>query len=151
MSYLMRIDPFRGLSRMHREMDRMMRGFLTPIELGEEPAGVRLPTVDIAETQEEVIVKAEVPGVSKEDLDIEVLPESLSLSAQTHLEKEEGEKGARYYCRERVWERFERTIPLPAEVKTEGVSAKLKDGVLEIHLPKAVPSRTNGPQRIQVD
>ncbi len=148
MSYLMRLDPYRGLSRMQREMDRLMRGFFGPAPVEEDE--VRIPSIDLSETENEVVVKAEVPGIEKDNLDIEVTPDSLSLSAEVTHEREEGGKGQTYHRRERVWQRFERTIPLPVEVKTEDVKAKLENGVLEIHLPKAEEAKTK-TRRVQVD
>jgi len=137
MSYLMRIDPYRGLSRIQHEMDRFLRGFFGPgVTEVEEFERVRIPSVDISETGDEVIVKAEVPGIKKEDLDIEVMPEVLTLAAEVKREQEEGGREETFHRRERVWQRFERTIPLPAEVKAGEVKAKLENGVLEIHLPK---------------
>ncbi len=143
MSYLMRqLDPYHGLSRLQRDMDRFLRGFLGPgpVET-EELERVRIPSVDIAETEQEVLVRAELPGISKEDLDLEVRPEELILVGQVRHEKEEGGPEETYHRRERVWQRFERRIPLPVEVKTEDVKARLENGVLEVHLPKAEEHR----------
>ncbi len=149
MSYLMRIDPFRGLTRMQREMDRLMRNFLTPAEAGVEvEEGIRVPSVDVSETDTEVVVKAEVPGISKEQLDIEVLPDLLSLSAE--VEKEHEVEGRVFRRRERVWGRFQRDIPLPVEVKPEAANAKLENGLLEIHLPKTEQAKAAAPKRIHV-
>ncbi len=137
MSYLMRIDPYRGLSRMQREMDRLVRGFFGPMIPETEEEGIRVPSIDVSETENEVLVKAELPGISKENLDLEVMPEALHLRGEVKHEREEGGKEATYHRRELVWQRFERTIPLPAEVKTENATAKLENGLLEVHLPKA--------------
>lgn len=148
MSYLMRFDPFRGLTRMQREMDRLMRSFLAPTEIEELEPGVRVPSVDIEESEEEVVVKAELPGISKDQLDIEVMPETLSLSAE--VEKEREQEGRVCRRRERVWGRFEREIPLPAEVKPEEANAKLENGLLEIHLPKTERAKAATPRKIHV-
>jgi HSP20 family protein len=147
MSYLMRLDPFRGFTRMQREMDRLMRGFLTPVET-EEEEGIRVPSVDISETDTEIVVKAELPGIKKEELEIEVLPETLSLSAEVEREREE--EGRIFRRRERVWGRFEREIPLPVEVKPDAANAKLENGLLEIRLPKTEEARAHTPKRIHV-
>jgi HSP20 family protein len=149
MSYLMRIDPMRDLVRMEREMDRMMRRFFRPFAEIEEAEGVRIPSVDVSETESEVLVKAEIPGIKKEDLNIEVLPDTLRLSAQLSREREEGKEGT-YHLRERVWGRFERSIPLPAEVKVDDVKASLHEGVLEVRLPKMEPAKVTEPRKIEV-
>jgi HSP20 family protein len=148
MSYLMRFDPFRGLTRMQREMDRLMRTFLTPAEVEEVETGVRVPSVDIAENDTEIIVKAELPGIKKEQLEIEVLPETLSLSAEAEQEREI--EGRIFRRRERVWGRFAREIPLPAEVKPDEANAKLENGLLEIHLPKTEEAKAATPKKIHV-
>jgi HSP20 family protein len=149
MSYLMRRDPFRGLVRMQDEMDRLFQHLFGEERGGEHVDGVRVPAIDLSETEEEVVVKAEVPGVSKEQLDLEVLPEVLVLKAEMSETKEQAE-GA-YHRRERIWRRFERSIPLPVEVKTEGVTAKLTDGVLEIHMAKSERAKTATPRKITVE
>lgn len=149
MSYLMRRDPFRGLVRMQDEMDRLFQ-HLFGEERGLEPSReVRVPAIDLSETEDEVVVKAEVPGVSKEHLDLEVLPEVLTLKAEVSETKEQTEGS--YHRRERMWRRFERSIPLPVEVKTDGVSAKLTDGVLEIHLAKSERAKATTPRKITIE
>ena len=147
MSYLMRLDPFRGLTRMPREMDRLMRSFLTPME-PELEEGVRVPSVDMAETEQEIVVKAEMPGISKDQLDIQVLPDMLSLSADLSAEKEE--EGRHYRCRERVWGRFQRDIPLPVEVNPEEVRATLEQGVLEVRMPKSERAKAPTPKKVTI-
>ncbi len=117
-----------GCRGCRRDMDRFLRGFFGqgPVET-EELERVRVPSVDISETEQEVLVKAELPGISKEDLDLEVRPEELLVVGQIRHEREEGGPEQTYHRRERVWQRFERRIPLPVEVKTEEVKAKLRE------------------------
>lgn len=150
MSYLMRIDPMRDLVRMEREMDRMMRRFFRPLVEAEAMEEVRIPSIDVSETEDEVIVKAEVPGIKKEDLSIEVLPDTLQLSAKLSREREEGAKEGTFHLRERVWGRFERSIPLPTEVKVDQVKAALHEGVLEVRLPKMEPTKAIQPRKVEV-
>lgn len=149
MSYLMRRDPFRNLVRMQEEMDRLFQslfGATTP-EVARE--GVRVPPVDVSETGDEVVVRAEIPGISKENLEIEVLPESLSLKAEVSEEREE--KGETFHRRERSWSSFQRAIPLPAEVKTEEVKAKLEHGVLEVRMPKTERAKAPTPKKVTIE
>ena len=89
-------------------------------------------------------------GIKKEDLDIEVMPDSVHLQAEVKREHEEGGKEQTFHRRELVWQRFERTIPLPTQVKTEDVKAKLENGLLEIHLPKAEETKAK-TRKVQVD
>ncbi len=147
MSALRRWEPFRGLLSMQGDLDRMFDEFFgRPALVREE---VRVPSIDVSETAQDVIVKAEVPGVDKKDLQIEVMPESLSIKAELTQEKEEKEKT--YHRRERIWQRFERVIPLPAEVVTDRVKATMKDGVVEITMPKTEQSKQATPRRINIE
>ena len=142
-----RWEPFRGLLSMQSDLDRMFEEFFGRPTLAPTD-GVRIPLVDVSETADAVIVKAEVPGVDKKDLEVEVMPESLSLRAEVSTEKEEKDKT--YHRRERVWQRFERIIPLPAEVVTDQVKATMKDGVLEVRMPKTERSKATTPRKISV-
>ncbi len=150
MSSLQRWDPFRGLVRAQRDLDRLFDSFFgRPLLRWEQEEGVRLPAVDVSETESEVLVTAELPGVDRKDLEVEVLPEALSLKAETVKESEKREEA--YHRRERVWGRFERTIPLPAEVVTDQVKAVFKDGVLEVRLPKTAQAKAATPKKIEIE
>jgi len=151
MSSLRRWEPFRGLMRMQRDLDRVFDDvFGAPWRREGEPEDlVRIPSVDVSETDEEVVVRAELPGVGKDDLEVEALPESLAIKAETSEEQEE--KEATYHRRERVWRRYERVIPLPAEIANEGVKAKLQDGVLEVRAPKAEPAKARGAKKVKIE
>ena len=133
---LMRFDPFSSLTRAHSEIDRLFEDFFggrTSVARMPE-MGMRAPAVDISETNGSVVVKAELPGVQKDDLDIEVTEDMLSIKAETKEEKEE--KDAHYLRRERSWGMFQRIIPLPVEVKAKEAKASFKDGLLEVTIPK---------------
>jgi HSP20 family protein len=147
MSYLRRWEPFQNLMSVQSDLDRVLQDFFgRPMRRDES---TRAPSVDISETADEVVVKAELPGVDKKDLEVEVLPESLSLSAEMSEEKEETEQT--YHRRERVWRRYERLLPLPAEVQTDQVKATLKDGVLEVRMPKTERSKASTARKVAVD
>jgi len=150
MSSLQRWDPFRGLVRAQRDLDRLFDSFFgRPLVRWEEEEGVRIPAMDVTETDSEVVVTTELPGVDRKDIDVEVLPESLSLKAEMSRETER--KDETYHRRERVWGRFERTIPLPAEVVSDQVNAVFKDGVLEIRLPKTEQAKASTPRKVKID
>ncbi len=149
MSSLQRWEPFQGLMRAQRDLDRLFEGFFGRPMLGWEEEGVRVPPVDVAEAEKEVIVTAELPGVHQKDLEVEALPESLTLRAEVSREDEKQEEA--YHRRERVWGRFERSIPLPAEVITDQVKATFKDGLLEVRLPKTEQAKAATPRRIKID
>lgn len=93
------------------------------------------PDVDILETPTEIIVKAELPGVQKKDIKLNVFEDALEISAEAH--EEVGEERPGFIQRERRFGRFYRTLRLPAKVKPEEAKAKYSNGVLEIRLPKA--------------
>jgi len=96
--------------------------------------GNAAPKVDVIDRDAEVVVRAELPGVMKEDLDVTVSADSVTLKAQTsHEEKEE--KGD-YYRREMSYGEYQRTVALPHTVDGESARATFKDGVLELTLPK---------------
>ena len=94
----------------------------------------KMPRVDVVDRDDEIIVKAEVPGVDKKDLDITVTENTVSIKGSTsHEEKEE--KGDYYHC-EISSGSFSRVVPLPSDVDAENAKSKFKDGVLELTLPK---------------
>jgi HSP20 family protein len=92
------------------------------------------PRVDVVGRDAEVVVRAELPGIAKEDLDVTVTDDSVTLSAHTSHEKKE-EKGE-YYRREMSYGEYQRTVALPHTVDGEKARATFKDGVLELTLPK---------------
>ncbi len=96
---------------------------------------VRQPLVDLADSGKEFVVKAELPGVNKDDLNIEVSENSIEISAESREEKSEEKKG--YIRRERHYASFFRSIPLPEEILPDKANADLKEGVLTVILPKA--------------
>jgi len=127
------------------DMDRWFEGFfprgwMRPFHMawpswGEPaPLEARMPKVDVIDREAEVVVRAEVPGVEKDDLDISVSDNAVTIKGKTKREEKE-EKGDYYRC-EISSAAFARTIPLPSNVDTDKVSAQFKDGVLELTLPK---------------
>ena len=94
-----------------------------------------MPHVDVVEQDDEVIIQAELPGVDKKDLDISVTSTTVSIKGTTRHEEKE-EKGD-YYRREISRGSYSRTLALPVEVDESKARASLKDGVLELALPKA--------------
>lgn len=93
------------------------------------------PTIDIAEEEDAIIVRAEVPGCKAEDVDISVYGNTLTISGEKKLSEEKKEKG--YYHMESSYGSFRRELTLPTDVDRDKVDAVCKDGVLSIKLPKA--------------
>jgi len=124
-----------------RNMDRLFEDFRNEWEnvfMFPRTTGldvVRQPLVDLVDTGKEYQVKAELPGINKEDLNIEVSENGIEISAESKEEKKEERKG--YIRRERRYASFYRSIPLPEDVVPDKASAELKEGVLSVTLPKA--------------
>jgi len=122
------------------------RGFEWPIEY-ELPT--RIPYVDVIDSGNEYVVRAELPGLKKENVKIEVGTNELSLTAKSDVEKEEKE-GKTYLHRERAFSAFRRYIGFPESVDIEKVSANITDGILEIKLPKLEPKPETKRKKITI-
>lgn len=105
-----------------------------PADTALTPFRGRFPAVDVIDRENDILVRAEAPGVEKEDLEVSITEDSVSIRG--HSKREEEEQKGDYFRRETSYGKFSRTIPLPANVDTDGAKAKFKDGVLEITLPK---------------
>jgi HSP20 family protein len=103
------------------------------------------PDIDVSEQDGEVVVRADLPGMAPDDLQVEVADRALTLKGKRKAEKRVEEED--YYCAERWSGAFSRTIPLPAPVSSRDVKASFKNGVLEIHLPETGKS---GKMRIPI-
>lgn len=126
------MDPFRDLDEVRRKMEKMFR---------EMPEGdltnFQKPEVDVINKNKEITVIAEMPGVNKEDIELNAESTSLVIKADTKKGKEKKEEG--YYYHERSSKSYKRYIDLPEEVKPEKAEANYKNGVLEVNLPKTHP------------
>jgi HSP20 family protein len=113
-------------------MDRLFdESFLRPFGSGLQPAA---PAIDLAETDQEILVTAAVPGIKPDDLKIAVTGNTLEISAQTSGETER--KDATYHLRERHVTSFSRAVSLPKEVVADKAKAEFENGVLTLTLPK---------------
>ncbi len=124
-------SPFAELERIRKEFDRLLEDFLPA---GTDREQILAPPVDVYETDSEVVVKAELPGVKKEDIDVTIKENSLHIKAERKEERED--KTENVHRVERFYGRIERIVPLPVEVKPEEAKAEYKDGILEIRIPK---------------
>ena len=126
-----RWESFGGLTTLRREMDRLFERVL-----GREASspGEVEPAIEVAETPAAVIVKAQVPGVSKEHLQVNVTDTTLTLKGDVQEDKTTEDK--HYHRREFHYGAFSRTITLPTTVQAEHATAQLKDGVVEVTIPK---------------
>lgn len=125
-------DPFQELEDMQRRMNKLMRDFW---ERGPRIAGTAKGfPVDVREEGDDLIVEADLPGISKENIAVKVKDNRLMISGKE--EEEQQEESENYYKRERRGRSMQRTIMLPEEVRSEKSGAEMNDGVLRIRLPK---------------
>lgn len=94
----------------------------------------RMPAVDVYEEKDDVVIKAEIPGLSKEDITVQVTGSTLTIKGEK--KREEQIKEDDYYCCERSFGAFTRAVELPSDVKADQVKASFKNGVLEVRMPK---------------
>ena len=133
---LVRWRPTRDLVNVHDAMDRLFSDFFgTGLDRGDKVLGtVWNPYVDIAETDDEIMVSAELPGIGKDDVKISLHDNTLILRGEKKQQNQE--KKENYHRVERSYGAFQRSISLPAATESNKIKAKFKDGVLRITLPK---------------
>ena len=141
-------QPFRGMESLQDEMNKLF-----DFSLGRYPLrsmglmeGAWSPSVDVFESKDNVMVKADIPGMKKEDIDISVHGDMLTIKGEKKEETESKDKGS--VKTERFYGSFNRALTLPSEVDEAKVKASYKDGVLEIILPKKEEAK---PKQIKVD
>jgi HSP20 family protein len=130
------------LGRWERDMDRMMEDFfgrrLRPWWperwSGTEGFDMKTPAVDVFEEKDDVVVKAEIPGMDKDNIEVTLGDSTLTIKGEK--KKEEEIKEENYYRSERSYGSFVRTVDLPKEVHADKVKATFKNGVLEVRMPK---------------
>jgi HSP20 family protein len=140
---LIKWEPAESLTTLRREVDRLFESFFDggPRHFwgrGAEPA------VEICDTKDAVVVKAQVPGVSKDQLQVNITEDMLTLKGE--MQEEEKQEGKNFYRQEFHYGAFERTIHLPMAVQADKATAQLKDGVLEITLPKSASAQAKVKQ-----
>jgi HSP20 family protein len=135
---LIRWQPLSEIETLRKQMDRLMDDlFRTDIQNLPsrsiwETTGT--PAIEMTETDQELILKAQNPGIESKDLNVEVSEDSVSISGEQKQESRTEEKG--YFRSEFHYGRFERTVPLPVTVKNDQVKAEFKNGILILTLPK---------------
>lgn len=153
MNGLIRFTPNNNLRDIQRGIDRVFDDFFRPF--GEERTSLWNPRVDFSETDDAYLIHADIPGVKKEDIDIDVqdsLPRTgsggtLSISGERHQESAETDKKHNVLRAERAVGRFYRSFSLPSTVDVDAIEAKVEDGVLNVRVPKAKEVK---PRKIEV-
>ena len=135
---------FEEFNRMQRELDRLSESISRGL-LREEFAGV-FPPVNVTEDGENYFIRAELPGIKADEIDISVVSNSIAISGERKIVTE-GE-GARYHRKEREAGKFSRVLTLPGHINTAKVEAKSIDGILTVVLPKADIAK---PKQINVE
>ncbi len=145
-------EPFlREMSTLHKEMDRLFEEFwkgsgrsfvLTPQwQMSSEPLSAMqvMPRIDATEDDKAYQIRAELPGMDREDVDITLADGMLTIRGEKKREDEE--KGKEFYRKERTFGSFRRTLPVPSEVDESQIVASFRKGVLTIELPKSEEAR----------
>ena len=137
---LVKWEPFRELSSIRGQMDRLLESFF---KRGGTMDGIWTPSIDLSETKDEFVSKADVPGVEKKCLSVTLSGNSLLIKGERKEEKEEkDDKGKHFHKIERSYGSFQRSIPLPDIVDAERINADYQNGVLEVHLPKTASAKS---------
>jgi HSP20 family protein len=134
--------PFMDLTRWERDMDRMMDDFFgrrirpwwPERFFRTDELDVRTPAVDVFEEKDDIVVKAEIPGMEKDNIQVNLTDHTLTIKGEK--KKEEEVKEENYYRSERSYGSFLRTLELPRDVHADKVKATFKNGVLEVRMPK---------------
>ncbi len=140
---LVRLDLFQQLVAMSNRLNRTINDPYSPGT--EDSFGAWAPPVDIFEKHDQLVIRAEIPGVRKEDMDVRIENGVLILQGERKQETEVKEENA--YRMERVYGTFTRSFALPTTVDAAKVTATCKDGVLEVTVPKA---ETAKPKQIEI-
>lgn len=134
------------MKTLHTHLNRLLEPF-AQFGAGDEDlvSGTWAPPVDVAETQEKIIVRAEVPGLRQQDIQIEFENGLLTLRGERKLEKTQG---VTWHRVERIYGNFSRSFTLPRTVDPEKITASYRDGILEVEVPKREEAK---PKQIRIE
>ncbi len=133
-------QPFKELSTIRHEMDRLFEDMLSMGDrdwMGLHGIGGRwTPAVEMEETEKELVLKAEIPGIDAKDLEVEVGEDRVTISGEHKEEKRTEDKEKNYFHSEFHYGKFERVVPLPMPIKTDEIKSDFKHGILTLNMPK---------------
>ena len=133
MSNLIRWEPAREMMTLREAMDRLFDdAFTRPLSLRDNWSA---PAIDMYQTDDEIVVKASLPGIKPDEVQINVTGEVLTIKGDTKQQEEKQEKA--WHIREQRWGSFERSVVLPTDVVSDKAKAEFENGILTITLPKA--------------
>ena len=144
MNTIVRWGPFRNLSSLQEQVNRLFESNF-PSRGRESTLTAWAPAVDVYETENELVIKADLPDVSEKDLDVRVENSMLTIHGERKFEQKVKEEN--YLRMERSYGSFSRSFSLPNSVNTEAIKAEYKDGVLNITLPKRAESK---PKQVKI-
>jgi HSP20 family protein len=130
-----RWDPFDELSSLRESMERLFDDFFTRRPVRAPGPTLWEPAIELFETGNEVVFRAEMPGIDPQSVDVTVAEDTLTIKGEARAAQEQ--KGRNYYRRELRYGAFERAVGLPVSVQADQAKASFKNGILEIHIPKA--------------
>jgi HSP20 family protein len=138
-------NPWRELDQLTNRLSRMFEGanaYPTP-----SSSGSWAPAVSVEETENELILTAELPGMKPEDVDVQLENNILTIRGEKNEERKEEDENRRFHVWERSYGSFQRSFTLPRTVKSDDISAEFKDGLLHIRMPKSPEARS---RRIEI-
>lgn len=146
---IMRWDPFGEMTRMQRDMDRIFSRMGAGDGGRSETASVAwMPKIDVKAQGDDIVVRAELPGIDPEAVDVEVTDGVLTIKGERKAEEEREDEG--WLIRESSYGSFERSMVLPEGVKEEDIRADYSDGILELHVPKALEAARPKTHKIAI-
>ena len=145
MQTISRIDPFRGLNLLQDQMNRLFDETFSRGRAAESEMGTWAPAVDIYETEQELVLKAELPDVNQHELDIRVENNMLTIRGERKFQNEANQDA--YLRIERAYGPFSRSFALPNTIDAEAIRAEYRDGVLSIRMPKREEAK---PKQIRI-
>lgn len=147
MASMVRWDPAREMVSLREAMDRLFEeSFLRPGSLGNNDSASALMPLDMYETEDSIVVKAAIPGVKPEDIEVTVTGDLLSIKGEFKSETEEKDEKRNYHRQERRYGSFSRQITLPTGVNADACQADFENGVLTLELPKAEEAKVKKVQ-----
>jgi HSP20 family protein len=142
---LIRWEPVRELHTLQQEMNRLFSGFTDPSTAPVDRQQRWVPAMDVVETDEHYILRADLPGLSEDDVKVDFEENVLTVSGERKSEHEVSREG--YYRVERSVGSFSRSLTLPGGIDPEGIGATFDKGVLEVRIPKPQEAK---PRRVEI-
>lgn len=143
--YIRRWNPVNEMMAIQNQIGRILRESMDKGEGGEFEYGAWLPPVDLREEADKVVLEMEVPGIRKEDVEIHIENNVLTVRGEKKFERDE--KKENYHKIERTYGKFSRSFSLPSAIKSDSVEATMKDGILVLSLPYAEEAK---PKKIAI-